>query len=247
MARKLSPYEKNQLLKFGLSTDINDDNLTPVEYLTGHVEFCRHDFLVTHHTLIPRIETEEIIDLVLSNLPSNFYDLSSANICDVGTGSGALGISLSLALDDKKIPHQLFLSDISLEALTTAKLNALRLLPEPSNPTVLQSDLFIDYPQTIFDVITANLPYVPTERIGTLDASVSSYEPHLALDGGPRGASIINRLLLALPGFTKSRSLAVFEIDHTHTLEDFEVPEGFTAEILSDSYGQPRFLKVIRS
>ena len=97
--RILTPYEKNQLIKFGISEDLAQGNDKPIEYITGHAEFHHRDFIVNQHTLIPRIETEEIVDLVLKN-SAKFEKDKPLNICDIGTGSGCLGITTALELDN---------------------------------------------------------------------------------------------------------------------------------------------------
>ena len=90
----------------------------------------------------------------------------------------------------------------------------------------------------------ANLPYIPSRRISKLDSSVKDYEPHLALDGGPNGAILINQLLSQLPTHLKPGGLAILEIDDTHTLKKFQIPNSMSAEIIKDQFGRNRFLIV---
>jgi len=103
MARKWLPYEINQLIKYRFSIDNLDQyGEKPVEYITGHAAFGGLDFLVTPNTLIPRIETEEMIDLALEFLGQPFR-LSKVRIADVATGCGCLGVALAARLSQMKI------------------------------------------------------------------------------------------------------------------------------------------------
>lgn len=199
----------------------------PSEYITKKAIFCGREFFVSPDVLIPRIETEEIIDLVLRHSAR----VQNLLIADVGTGCGCVGITLA-----NKFPEAVvYLSDISDKALEIARRNA-------NQEIILKSDLLENYPEILFDVIVANLPYIPTKRIPRLLASVRKYEPHLALDGGPKGTTIINRLLAQLPKHLKPGGLAILEIDDTHTLKSFKLPKDFKGEIKKDQFGRNRFL-----
>jgi len=240
ISRTLSPYEINQLRKWAPNTDVNTLGEKPVEYVTGHVEFADLDFVVTPDTLIPRVESAEIIDIAL-----RFIDDQSINhpvIADIGTGSGCLGISLAKKLSKQNIPYSIFLSDISPKALKIADLNAQRLLDSPENIFFLQSNLLESFPQIKFDIILANLPYIPTKNISKLASSVKDFEPRIALDGGYKGNLYINALLSKLPNFLSRNGHAIFEIDDTHSLDSFSIPQNITATIKKDSFGKSRFL-----
>lgn len=202
-------------------------SFTPDEYVTGRAKFYGRDFIVSPDVLIPRIETEEIIPMVLRH-SGRVQDLL---IADIGTGSGCLGITLA-----EKYPEAtVYLSDISDKALKIAQKNATREI-------ILKSNLLENYPDILFDIIVANLPYIPTKRIPRLLAAVRKYEPTLALDGGPKGVTIINRLLAQLPKHLKLSGLAILEIDDTHTVKSFKVPKVFKAKIKKDQFGRNRFL-----
>ena len=197
----------------------------PDEYVLGKAKFYGQDFFVSPDVLIPRVETEEIIDIVCH--PAGWRGL----IADVGTGSGCIGITLG-----HKFPQAtVYLSDISDKALEIARKNA-------TQEIILKSNLLENYPDILFDVIVANLPYIPTKRILRLLAAVRKYEPILALDGGPKGTTIINRLLSQLPKYLKPTGIAILEIDDTHTLKSFKIPKVFKAEIKKDQFGRNRFL-----
>ena len=159
----------------------------PLQHLLGNVDFCNHVFICDHRGLIPRPETEYLVEIVLKWLAG----CKPARLLDVGTGSGCLGISLALATGASTV-----LVDISEEALDLARLNVSRLAGSAAIQT-LRSDLFEKVTGT-FDLIVANLPYIPREEIATLSREVRR-DPPLALDGGPVGTEIIFRLLEDAP------------------------------------------------
>lgn len=162
---------------------------TPVAYIIGHKEFYGHLFKVTPSTLIPRPESEVIIELLLEADRQTSLPLQARRrLVDVGTGSGCLGISAKLALPDLNVT----LIDVSRYALKVAEENAREL---KADVQCLQSNLLAQYPFTAHYII-ANLPYVdPTwER-----SPETNYEPELALFAEQNGLALINRLLEQTP------------------------------------------------
>lgn len=238
--RKLSPYEQNQLRKWAPDVDPQSIGKKPVEVVTGHAEFLGHDFLVTKDTLIPRIESEQIVTDSLQVIDDQ--EIAHPTIVDIGTGSGCIGISLALKLAKRQIPYTIFLSDISPQALKIADLNAQRLLHSPENIFFQESNLLDTFPNIKFDLILANLPYIPTKNINKLDPSVKDFEPISALDGGKFGNLFINALLDKLPKFLDKKGKAIFEIDDTHSLESFAFPKEINGIIKNDCFDKPRFL-----
>lgn len=210
-----------------MTMDLNDEK--PQEYKKGFAMFCGKKFIVSPAVLIPRIETEEIIDIVTECHPEL---VSGSHIADVGTGSGCIGITLA-----NKFPKAtVYLSDLDEKALDVARRNS-------TNQIILKSDLLENYPKDVFfDVIVANLPYIPTRRIKNLQPSVKDFEPHIALDGGLKGVTLINRLISQLPKHLKKGGMAILEIDDTHTLKSFKIPKNFSGEIKKDQFGKNRFL-----
>lgn len=157
----------------------------PLAYLTGEREFCGLSFVVTPDVLIPRPETEMLVEVALE-----WVEVSGAafpSVIDVGTGSGAIAVTLSVKLPDTCI----WAVDISEEALDVARRNADR---HGANQRIrfVRGDLLEMAPGP-WDLILANLPYIPSELLRTLD--VSRWEPYLALDGGPDGLALIRRLI----------------------------------------------------
>ena len=247
--RIFSPYELNELRKWSKDVDPSTFGKKPIEYVTGHVEFAGLDFLVSDDTLIPRIESEKMVNIALRFVDD--HNLAHPVIADIGTGSGCLGISLAVRLSKRKTPYTIFLSDISPKALKVADQNAQRLLHSPENIFFQESNLFESFPKIKFDLILANLPYIPTKNIESLDPSVKDFEPKIALDGGSKGNLYINALLSRLPQFLakgghapRIGGQAIFEIDDTHTLSSFTVPKGLSTTIENDCFAKPRFLIV---
>ncbi|HSV95288.1 MAG TPA: HemK/PrmC family methyltransferase [Spirochaetia bacterium] len=239
--RIFSPYELNQLRQW--MPHIDPDSIStnkPVEYLTGHTEFCGLDFLVTHDTLIPRLESEEIVNLALQFIDD--HNLSHPVIADIGTGSGCLGVSLAVKLSKQHSPYSIFLSDISPQALKVADLNTQKLLHSPENIFFIESNLFENFPNIKFDLILANLPYIPSQNIKALDSSVKDFEPKMALDGGSKGNLFINALLSKLPQFLNRDGQAILEINDTHTINSFTLPAGIQPTIQKDCFNKSRFL-----
>lgn len=245
MSRQLTPYEKNFLLRHNFdftSTPITSD--IPVEYLVNTAEFKGHNFYVDQKTLIPRIETEQLVDLALQNIQTNFKDKEKITIADLCTGSGCAGISLALELVKNEIDFQIYLSDISPEALEVAKRNYNSLLPNyTENAIFLVSDLFNEYPINIkFDLVVSNPPYIPSQNISKLQNNVKNYEPIIALDGGQDGAEIINKIISLLPKYQINVN-AILEIDDTHDLSNIK-SEGLNPSLFTDQFGVNRFLSL---
>ena len=147
----------------------------PLQYILREAPFFGHDFYVDRHVLIPRPETELLCEWASEVLSCE----KQPQVLDLCCGSGCLGISLKL----RKPSAAVTCSDISADALDVAKLNAFRLNADVS---FLQSDLFADVPDGLFNLIVSNPPYIPSSQCGTLQQEVMM-EPRLALDGGSDG------------------------------------------------------------
>jgi release factor glutamine methyltransferase len=160
----------------------------PVAYLVGHKEFYGLDFVVDQRVLIPRPETELLVEAALAIIRSRLADGHAPLVADIGTGSGA--IPIALAVTEPRLPY-LYASDISAGALAVARLNCQRHHVE-DRVRLLQGDLLAPLPEPV-DILTANLPYVGVEEMDSLAADVRAYEPHVALFSGPQGLDLLRR------------------------------------------------------
>ncbi len=164
----------------------------PLAYILGRKEFYGINLLVNSNVLIPRPETESLVEHALF-LALMGMDTPSLVIADVGTGTGAIAINLALHLPRARI----FAIDRSDAALDVASYN-IRGHNVADRVTLLQGDLLEPLPEPV-DLIVANLPYLPTARIATLQPEIQ-WEPRLALDGGADGLDCIRRLLAQAAG-----------------------------------------------
>jgi release factor glutamine methyltransferase len=245
--RILSPYEKNHLLRFSVNpANIEQFGDQPVEYITGKAVFLGQEFIVNPEVLIPRVETEELVELVWQELLGQPQSNQAWQIVEVGAGSGALGLTLAKRLEQKRYKYNLTLTDLSVTALTVAQINFQKLFPQP--PTVgrinfQKMNLLGDFdPNTQFDYIIANLPYIPTARLTKLDPSVKNFEPQLALNGGEAGLELIVKLLKQAKQKLASNGKIFLEIDDTHTKAMIEqAVSGYTVEVKPDQFGKNRF------
>ena len=174
----------------------------PLPHILGEWEFYGRSFIVSPDVLIPRPETELLVERALTIAESLPHPL----IADVGTGSGAIAISLAASLPQAT----LIATDISLTALSIARRNANRHSQQAIH--FLQTNL-IQPIATQFDLICANLPYIPTTTLGELE--VTRWEPRLALDGGVSGLDLIERLLHMAQTRLTPEGVLLLEIEST--------------------------------
>lgn len=202
------------------------DKNAPIQYQRGWIEFYKLKFKVTPDVLIPRPETELLVDEVLAFIKSF---PTPPTIIDVGTGSGNIAISLAknLASHLKGASANIFATDISAKALKIARLNA-KYNKVQDKIQFLKADLLPKFPCLAGRrvkhpnlVIVTNPPYIPSARIPYLGCSVKDFEPHLALDGGVDGFDLYRKLFHQLTHFPFThrrckRLLLIGEIDYTH-------------------------------
>ena len=216
----------------------------PLAQILGRQSFYGLDFFVNEDVLIPRADTECLVDLVLED----YADLakqagsSSLNILDLCTGSGCIGISVA-----KHLPYQeLLLVDLSEKALAVAKKNAEKHLGE--NVTLLQSDLLTGVQGKKFSLLLSNPPYIVSRVIPGLEREVSEYEPKMALDGGEDGLVFYRRIAkeakaVLLPG---ARLYLEIGYDQGESVKDIFQKEGYQeVEVFPDLAGNPRVVRGI--
>lgn len=212
----------------------------PLQHLLGTVEFCGRVFKSDSRALIPRPETEQLVERALSY---TLFSQPSATMLDVATGSGIIPLSLALERPESRITA----TDISPEALSLAKENAILL--SVTSVQFLETDLLppVLGKDDCFDLITANLPYIPSAEIASLSREVQQ-DPRLALDGGDQGLDLIFRLIpLAVKRLTpgghllleigKGQEQQVIECLQSHNYRDITA--------LPDYQGVLRFVEAI--
>lgn len=168
----------------------------PAAYILGHREFYGLDYYVNQSVLIPRPETELLVEETIG-LAGNY---ESAIIADVGTGCGAIGVALAVNLPRARI----YATDISTEALMVARANARRHGVE-ERLVFSKGDLLEPLPESV-DIVVANLPYVRSPDVA------GSFEPHIALDGGSDGLAVISRFCGQLSGKVRPSGCVLLEV-----------------------------------
>ncbi|MBR3281439.1 MAG: peptide chain release factor N(5)-glutamine methyltransferase [Clostridia bacterium] len=186
-------------------------NGIPYAYIVGHKEFMKLDFEVNSSVLIPRDDTEVLVEKVIeiaSNISKN-----EVKILDLCTGSGCIAISLDKNILNAKV----YASDISKKALEVAMRNAKK---NDATITFIESDLFEELNDNIkFDIIVSNPPYIRTDVIDTLQKEVKDNEPIIALDGGTDGLSFYERIIKDAKAYLEDSGYLAFEIGYDQAIE----------------------------
>lgn len=209
----------------------------PLPYLTGKQAFYGLDFAVSPAVLIPRPETELLVEQALSWLDAH---PEAKNALDVGTGSGCIAITLAT----RKPRMTITAIDLSPEALNIARQNA-ETHQVNEQITLKQADLLSSGNQT-FDLVCANLPYIPSAKLE--QGNTLGFEPTLALDGGADGLSLIRRLLERLPPRLNSPALVLLETEATLGAETLALaktafPQA-EVKLLQDLAGLDRLVRI---
>ena len=210
---------------------------TPLPYVLGKWEFYQLSFVITSDVLIPRPETEGLVDLVLTWLKDHPRQI---DILEIGTGSGCIAITLAKLIPDLKITA----TDISGEALQIARNNAIR--HQVEEQIIFQERDLMSGMEGQIDLIVANLPYIPTAKLQTLP--VFSREPVMALDGGADGLSYIKKVLQSSKKHLRPGGAIFLELDEdcgTTALElAKEIWSGMTLKLNQDLAGKDRYLSI---
>jgi release factor glutamine methyltransferase len=177
----------------------------PTAYILGHREFYGLDFEVTSAAIIPRPETETLVELVLEFIGTREAERET-RVVDVGVGCGAVAVALAVNLPQAGI----IATDVSPQALALARRNADR-HDVPARIRFLEGDLLVPLDVPV-DVIAANLPYVRSADFGSAPPEIRQHEPRLGLDGGPDGLRLIDRLLRQAPARLEGGGALFIEI-----------------------------------
>jgi release factor glutamine methyltransferase len=204
----------------------------PLPYITGHKEFFSRDFFVNENVLIPRPETELLVEEAIKYI----IDGDIKNITEIGTGSGAIAVSIAMDTDDAHI----IAVDISQDALNTAKINIDR-YAMADKITLVQGNLLIplinqQLPEP--EIIIANLPYVPLNDIDTLEPEVKNHEPKIALFAGPDGLDTIKELITQASSYCEKGTILGLEfgIGQETLITDFLKINGWDVEKIICDY-----------
>ncbi|MCB9790629.1 peptide chain release factor N(5)-glutamine methyltransferase [Candidatus Nomurabacteria bacterium] len=220
----------------------------PWEYIRGWTIFDGNKIKVSKDTLIPRVETEDLVEAAeaaILDLLQRYQEKIS--IIDLGTGSGAVIISLYKRLLVQRIRVKFLASDVSISVLDVVRANISENLIKPEAIELIQSDLLADLKfqhKTVF--IVANLPYIPVTEMSDLEPSVKEYEPRLALDGGEDGINIYKRLFDQLKEQSKKHSFSGIIETHSRSINQLAeyVRQSYSSvQILPDRFNRPRFIK----
>lgn len=227
----------------------------PVAYIRGFKEFFGQAFATDARALIPRPETEATVELALAEVVRRLTaaprppGTPPLRIADVGTGAGTIAIGLALALRRKNISEEveILATDISADALALALENAVG-HSVADRVAFAEADLFPEGAGP-FDLVLANLPYIPSADVPELPVA-ASFEPVVALDGGPDGMSILGRLLGRLPDVLATDGIAFLEIgsdqDTTVTALAARLLPGWPVATELDLGSAPRVVRIAR-
>lgn len=216
----------------------------PIQYIKGVENFFGRDFKVNEDVLIPRYETEELVENILYRIDDYFAEYQSITLCDVGTGSGA--IATSLALEEPRL--KVFATDISLKAVTVAKDNAKNL---GANIEFMVGDMLEPLLENEIkvDIFVSNPPYIPQEQ--EIEAMVKDNEPHVALFGGNDGLYFYRKIFQGVEPLLQERALLAFEMGFDQQeLMEAALQEYFPNdphEIIKDINGKDRMLFIYRN
>lgn len=186
-------------------------SLEPIAYIIGHKEFYGRKFLVDHNTLIPRPETELLVDAILDYIENNNLKDHSLQILDIGTGSGNISCTLGLELDNSKI----IATDISEEALNIANKNV-KAFCISNKVNLIKSNLFSDLNsfKNSFDIIVSNPPYIAKEEESLVAYETKNFEPTKALYAEESGLRFYREILEQSKKFLKKNGMLFFEIGY---------------------------------
>lgn len=212
----------------------------PVQYIVGNVNFYGYEFEVNENVLIPRFETEELVEHVINNV--QVFPKKNVRILDLGTGSGCIAITLKKEFANMGLNPEIVAVDISKDALLVAQKNAKKL---NAKINFIESDMFKEVKGT-FDIIVSNPPYIDFEE--QIDPKVLENEPHLALFAAHKGLYYYEQILSQAKLYLCFPSLIAFEIGEKQGKQIVKIANKYfpEAEVIlkKDLQGRDRFVIV---
>ena len=205
----------------------------PLQYITGSCDFYGREFLVNSKVLIPRPETERLIEESMRSL----HSIQNPKILDIGTGSGCIGITMAKERKDSLVVGL----DRSEESLKVAKKNSTRL--NANNISFIQMDILNEYPKDRFDLIVSNPPYVPKNDMFGLMKDVRDFEPDIALTDFSDGLTFYKRFVNILANITKESSTIVLEVglgEHPDNVLSILKESGYSDIRITNDYNGDR-------
>lgn len=223
----------------------------PVAYILGKKDFYNHTFIVNSSVLIPRPETEQLVEVVISWLKKN-PELSAAKILDIGAGTGCIGLSILAEIENARLIGV----EISSEACLVAELNAKKIGLEarsvfiPSDIGELDFQTFQEQKHELVDVVVANPPYI-AEDDPEVEKNVRKFEPACALFSEASGLGHIQKWAGSAAALCRPGALVIFEIGHKQGAKASEIFANSNwykeIKILRDLSGRDRFVQAIRT
>ena len=215
-------------------------NGEPIQYIIGKEKFCNLSLKIDNRVLIPRPETEILVNQAIIEI-KKIKNQRTIQCLDVGTGSGAIAISIAKEIDNINI----LATDISTSALEIARLNVQKY--KFDSKITLKRDNLIESINFNPDIIVANLPYIPTNKLNNLQKEVT-WEPMIALDGGLDGLDVISELFKQLNAKHYTNFMLLLEIDSNQSAALKRLTEIYFSKskinISKDFHGYPRFALV---
>ncbi|PID58908.1 protein-(glutamine-N5) methyltransferase, release factor-specific [candidate division KSB3 bacterium] len=227
-------YEERERYKVLIRRCANGE---PTQYLTGVQEFWSLTFEVTPAVLVPRPETEHLVEAALTCAVSE----AQPKILDIGTGCGVIAICLKHELPGAEV----FAGDISEDALNVAMQNAERLLNDGNSISFRQGDLFTPFSGMRFDLLISNPPYISTRQYEALERKIRDYEPACALHAGEEGLDIYRRLIANAADYLKPEGCVLLEIGQGQkdaVVELFDAERFSIRKIINDYAGIERVI-----
>ena len=211
----------------------------PIAYILGYKEFWKQKFITDPNVLIPRPDTELIIEKVLKNFKKN----DNKNVLDIGTGTGC--IILSILLERKKFRGTGI--DTSKRAINIAKINA-KMQQFGNRIRFINSDID-NFFLNKYDLIVSNPPYIKKYKLRSLIEDVKNFEPKMALDGGPDGFSVVLKVIAKSSRLLKKNGMLILEIDNTQVIKTKEMLKNYkfyTKDVFKDLSDKNRCITAIK-